>query len=406
MPAVITSRSEEPAAATAALRDAAPGGHRLYWIDWLRFLAAFAVMAEHARAANWKERFPWHDSAHPFLRGLFYSATTFGRPAVVIFFILSGWLVGGNVIRKVRAGTFDAASYAADRFARVYVPLVPALLLTAAAVRAFDAPLHPVHYLACLVGVQDIYSIAPGQNAPLWTLAYEIWFYVLTGCAAVLCRRGSTPTQRVVAGAGAALAVTHCLMLQWTYAACWILGVAGPWVRSRIAPRARGWLAAASGLVLVTATVFYQSAMDILPAFSVVMENWMPTAEASQLVIGLSALVLVASVADLAPGTRVGQRIERTGVSLAAFSYTLYLTHYPIIWSLGLCLEPMPRMLDGPSTLRFLLWLSIGLAVALGMYALFESRTPQVRRWLRARIGGGPVRAEVVPGPVPVIAGA
>ena len=193
-----------------------PARHHLYWIDWLRFLAAFVVVADHTRAFNWNGFMTYTGEEHSPALALFISLFSLGRQAVVVFFVLSGWLVGGHVLERVRAGTFDAAAYAADRLSRVYVPLLPALLFTVAIVRAFDGTVHPMRYVACLFGLQDVSGIpTPGVNAPLWTLGYEIWFYVLAGCAGVACRRGKRGWTQLAGAAGAALAMGICVALGW-----------------------------------------------------------------------------------------------------------------------------------------------------------------------------------------------
>ena len=49
---------------------------------------------------------------------------------VMIFFVLSGYLVGGSAL--LRADSFDFKRYAVARFSRIYIVLIPALLLTVA----------------------------------------------------------------------------------------------------------------------------------------------------------------------------------------------------------------------------------------------------------------------------------
>ena len=60
----------------------------------------------------------------------FYFLTGIHREGVAIFFAVSGFLVGGGVWRSLRRSRFDAKVYFASRFARIYVVLLPALVLT------------------------------------------------------------------------------------------------------------------------------------------------------------------------------------------------------------------------------------------------------------------------------------
>ena len=112
MPAIAPARPVETVSVTSALRDAAPGGHRLYWIDWLRFLAAATVLFDHLCAMNWTDQGGAPDPRRNGLATLLVVPIHLGREAVIVFFVLSGALVGGLTLRKVRAGDFDPAAYA------------------------------------------------------------------------------------------------------------------------------------------------------------------------------------------------------------------------------------------------------------------------------------------------------
>lgn len=46
---------------------------------------------------------------------------------VLVFFFISGLLITSSVLRKTERGAFNAADYFADRFARIFTPLVPVL---------------------------------------------------------------------------------------------------------------------------------------------------------------------------------------------------------------------------------------------------------------------------------------
>ncbi len=360
---------------------------RLYWVDWLRFGAALAVVLDHTRAFYFLGFDRYSGFEHPAARAVFISLFSLGRQAVAVFFVLSGWLVGGNAIRKVRAGTFDAAAYTADRFSRVYVPLIPALLLTLAILRVIESPIKPKEFAACFVSWQGVGAVkAPGGNAPLWTLSFEVWFYVLAGGAAVAFRRASMPWQRLAGGAVAAFAAWVCVELSWAYLVCWLIGAAGYWLRDRIRPAGRPWTAAGGLLFMAAGTVIYQLNEDVLPPVPPAVDEWLPPSEVAQWMVSAGALALIASLVSAAPRSRAGRWIEWAGTPLAAFSYTLYLTHYPVIVALRTDLGPVKPKWTFGSVTHAVSWVVICLAVALVMYALFERQTPRARRWLRAKL--------------------
>ena len=363
----------------------ARNGEHLYWVDWLRFLSALLVVLDHTRNFNWM---PWETvsgTAHPVALCLFLSVTLLGRQAVVVFFVLSGLLVGGKILARVRQGTFDPASYAADRLSRIYVPLLPALLLTAAVTAGYGGNLYPWDYLGCLAGFQTAFTDLPRVNGPVWTLAYEVWFYVLGGCAGAACLRGWPTGKRLAAGAGAAVALAMlCGGLNPTYLACWLLGAGGFALRDRIR-RGHGPLAALGGLMAVAGMAAYQMDVYVLPPLPPALARWQPSLDGAQFLEAAGVLLCVACLIQMPPRTRGAAWVERQGTRLAAFSYTLYLTHMPLLYMLGGWGRQMPPVVTIPSLGRALAWLA-GVAVGVWMlYWLFETRTPAVRRWLRER---------------------
>ncbi len=369
----------------------APAGRpHLYWIDWLRFLAAATVLLDHVCDANWFGQNVAVDPRHKTLLTFLTAPIHLGREAVVVFFVLSGTLVGGLTLRKMRDGTFDAAGYAADRLARVYVPLVPALLLTAASVRMLDDPMAPLQYLGCLLGLQGVVTHHPYANGPLWSLSYEIWFYVLAGCVAVAAGgRGRTGRVRRLAWEIGALTLgILCFRLQWTYFACWLLGAAGMGLSERIAKPARPW-AMLAGVALMFAGVagFRPDLLALVPLLGL-LSGWSWLDQAATLTLGAGTLLLVASICRSVPASPTGARIERLGTTLAAFSYTLYLTHMPILRVFASTSARLPELVTWYALFRLTWWAAACLAVAWVMYVLFEKQTPRVRRWLRAHFDG------------------
>lgn len=61
----------------------------------------------------------------------FYGVHGFGHVAVMVFFVLSGFLVGGEIVRSAVNGEFEWGSYLVRRAARIYPAFIAALALTA-----------------------------------------------------------------------------------------------------------------------------------------------------------------------------------------------------------------------------------------------------------------------------------
>ena len=123
----------------------------------------------------------------------FAASFELGHQAVLGFFVMSGYLVGGSVLASIRKGKDFLREYAIHRFARIYVVTVPALILTFIVdsfgrkflpnADFYDLPLFAGHYSASVfignvLNLQEIHTPTYGTNSPLWSLACEFWYYI------------------------------------------------------------------------------------------------------------------------------------------------------------------------------------------------------------------------------------
>src|SRR5258708_5818586 len=101
---------------------------RFVHLDMLRGLAALGVVVGHARGFIVVQ----YAGAPSDALGaqLFYFATSLGHQCVLAFFALSGYLVGGGALRNIRVGDWCLSQYMLRRLVRLWMVLVPALLLT------------------------------------------------------------------------------------------------------------------------------------------------------------------------------------------------------------------------------------------------------------------------------------
>jgi len=154
---------------------------KYHWLDWARFFAAFWVLVVHARSSNWNAYGDLHSEAQTWPVAIFFAVTRLGYEAVIFFFVLSGFLVGGKLLERCLDKSFDVSAYALDRVTRIYVPLVPAVIFSAilAVFRSKQVDLSTV--IGNLLGLQGVLVRSVPGNEPLWSLAYETWFYVMAG---------------------------------------------------------------------------------------------------------------------------------------------------------------------------------------------------------------------------------
>lgn len=113
----------------------------------------------------------------------------YGHSAVVVFFVLSGYVIAYVTDQKET----DWRTYTASRVSRVYSVAIPALVVTLVADaigRAHDPSLYKypwdqfaVRMVAAMAMLNEFWFIAitPFSNVPYWSIAYESWFYLLFG---------------------------------------------------------------------------------------------------------------------------------------------------------------------------------------------------------------------------------
>jgi len=171
-------------------------------LDFLRGFAALLVLADHLRAFCFLD---FSDLGRSdFFDYIFYFLTGLGHQAVMIFFVLSGFFIGGSVFHKISDGTWGWGDYLANRLSRLWVVLIPALVLTFAFDEAgifltggngyngeFNQMIHSgpmlngrldtgfLCFLSNLFFLQTIISPVFGSNGPLWSLCNEFWYYII-----------------------------------------------------------------------------------------------------------------------------------------------------------------------------------------------------------------------------------
>lgn len=365
-------------------------------ISLLRGLCAVEVAAAHLRA----EFFPGLRAiADP---PLAYQAlaffTGFAHQAVVLFFLISGWLVGGSLLGKI--GQPQALqAYAIDRLSRLWTVLIPTfVLMLLFGVLAGQLIPNTIDYSRSnsysllsfagnLVGLQTVTMEPFGGNFPLWSLANETWYYLMFPLLLVLVT-GSTPARRVLAML-TLVAIGLALPSDMTlYFLVWSLGAMFSRVRIDCSNAVRWLMLAVFGAMAVYFRLTGYN--DDMTAASFVQD----------LVYSLVFLLFLCSMHIKAgPASPRLARLRSGATFFAEFSFTLYVFHIPLIrlmqhvglhvWG-GYRLSPSNWIDYG---IYFSL-LGVVLVLSYGSYLLFESHTPKVRRWLKELLlSNAPVHA-------------
>lgn len=156
------------------------------YLDLVRFLAACLVYLYHSNQRLLVE---------PIL-----PASNYGHSSVIVFFVLSGYVIA--YITDTKENTWT--SYSASRLSRVYSVAVPAVALTLI-LDTLGRALYPALYsgypgdqlmlrsVASLLFANEVWfvSITSLSNVPYWSICYEIWYYAAFGLFTFLPRKAA-----------------------------------------------------------------------------------------------------------------------------------------------------------------------------------------------------------------------
>lgn len=341
-----------------------------------------------------------------------------GYLGVDLFFVISGFLITGQVLAGLRAGRFSAAQFYARRARRLLPAAYVVLALTMLGSPLWLAPLEAAdlarqHWGALgfvsniVLWAQSGYFDVAAELKPLlhfWSLSLEEQYYLLLPPLLLMAGTGRRGLGLVLVLTGASLLLGLDLQRVDASAAFYLLpsrawelglGSLAAWAH------AGGWRAPALGrwpAVLLLLTL----PLTPLPAWGGIGH---PGANA--LLIALATAALLLSV-----GRPQAPRALRPVVALGDISYSLYLVHWPLIafvnnawvgmsdapglaqarlaagaaslplaWLLWRCVEQTTRRWPLPRRLRD--W-GLVLAVTLAL-ALLPLLTPAAQRTLDAR---------------------
>jgi peptidoglycan/LPS O-acetylase OafA/YrhL len=313
------------------------------YLDALRFSAALVV-------------FVGHYSAHRHSGGLFWQAFPYGRTAVLVFFVLSGFVIAW--ISETKEKTLE--EYALSRAARLYSVILPVLLITAVLDglgSAIDPRLYELEWRLSTVdplvgyalsvvflGQSWTLDVAPRSDLPFWSLNYEAWYYVLFAAAVFL--RGQ---RRMAALAVAALVAGPKIFLLFPV---WLMGV--------VAWRWRAMLPPVCGTPLAFGAVALLIGFESLGGSLLFEHMNMPWLLSScspyDYIVGALVAFFIVGLAN-ASLPMPGATVERLVRYLAGATFGLYLLHNPLLIFLG---TVIPGAADRPVRRILLFGLTLG----------------------------------------------
>ena len=337
------------------------------YLDALRFAAAFAVLLSHTGRVS---------------GGMFWRMQPYGHTAVIVFFVLSGFVIAW--VTETRERTVE--EYTLSRMARLYSVVLPAVITTAVldhVAMAIDPSLYapesitrmdqrPLYvffgYVLSLVFLGQNWTLEmfPGSNIAFWSLDYEAWYYILFGLAMFLEGR-----RRIVALVGAALLAGPRILLLLPL---WLMGWSA-WRWRALLPKQLGVLVALGAV----AVFIWTQALGGWLLFHPSNSRWLPTdfSPYDYFVAVLVTLLIVGLANASLP--MPGEAVRRLIRFLAGTTFGLYLLHQPLLNFFGTIIPGPPDRL----THRLLVF-GLTLGVAISVSHVIEQQKGPLKRALRS----------------------
>jgi len=284
-------------------------------LDLLRFAAALVVLFFHCRYSI----FP-------------------GYEAVIIFFVLSGYLISSTVYTLIANNRWSWKEYLIKRMTRLYVVLIPALFLSLFAALLikgfahipfdFKNSLNMKSFLGCLLFLQKtrINANCFALNDPLWSLSFEFWYYMLFPCL-LLVYYSNSAVKKFVYGCLSLLMLFLVGKTIALYFIIWLIGfllflLRKTSIQSKLVRRV--FLA----VTFLSALFFMEFNYLTLHTQNVPADDLRRFLIDSGVAFSVAGFLLFAK-SQLPDKERTGK--DTLWKKLSGFSYTLYLTHYPLM---------------------------------------------------------------------------
>lgn len=300
-------------------------------LDSIRGLSALVVLIGHTHQAFLR----------PTLGETSIYVGFFTQFAVMVFFVLSGFLIGKSICNNInKNGQFSVAQYAKDRALRLYPPLIAAiilmLLLISIAPYFFasgtndylqipgfqfirqEFTTNSKQIIGALTFINEFKTTTPTINGPLWSLPLEVWYYVI---AAIIFL---WPERKLMAGALLILVaiITYKNQLFFMLMPIWFSGLGLALIHQKRPSMHNTFFGALFGLFTVGTIFCIWLVFNREPSGSGV---WLDRMNHYRLMSGLWFCCALALI--MGGAIRFPKIFHRT----SGFSYTLYIIHFPII---------------------------------------------------------------------------
>lgn len=349
--------------------------NHFYWLDALRFIAAFMVLFSHTRNDFF---LPWGElpsEQHNPISLVFYFLGRLGHEAVIVFFVLSGFLVGGRGFERIQKGDFRIANYLIDRFSRIYPPLLITILFYFITCIFIDTENWDWAVAFCnLLNLQGI--CCKSLVSPFWSLSYEWWFYLVLATIGLIATRKRKMAGFLLFVITTSIFIVNIMKLH--YLLIWIIGAISYLTRP---DKKNIWVLCSSFIGILVGIILWQISTDsnsIQIAFKI--EN----SKIIEVFLATMVAIFVQQIILYEPKNNFVHYIEYNLGRLAIFSYTLYLAHRVVLmWVFKFIFDKSNGDMSVYSFCSYFAILAICLFSCWILYLCAEKYSPNIRKYLK-----------------------
>ena len=367
------------------------------WLDLFRGLSALIVLACHLRAALFVDFYTLTETSY--FEKIFYFITSLGHQAVMVFFVLSGFFVGGSILNH--KNNFKFKDYLIARLSRLWVVLIPALFFTALIDQIINLYLPELiegsfyktlssgpnnnysssilTFLGNISFLQTSYVSSFGTNSPLRSLANEFCYYMLFPMIMIVTGRLQYSFKHKFYFFILLLIFIFFLAHYFLYGfIIWLFGVGVYIVYTRVDKNF-------NFIFFLTSVIFF--CFSIINSKIDIIMKLFSISDSIDLIIGFTFAMFLISIKNENLNNKLKKKIYLFSQKLSDISYSLYVFHFPIvmlIFSLFYSNDQIIFNLSG--IIQYLIWMILIIIFSYLMWFVFEKNTYKVRNFINVKL--------------------
>ena len=348
------------------------------WLDVIRFVAALMVVFCHSRNDFFLPYGELSPEQQTPLSMAFYALGRLGHEAVIVFFVLSGFLVGGAGLKRIFNQSFNLKSYAIDRLVRIYLPLISSIFLFLVTCIILRKPFDIICAIGNLLNLQE--SFVEPLVGPYWSLAYEMWFYISVAAFYLIIRNGKGKWWGLaIMGM---IGVVFVNGLDFFYFFLWLLGA----FSFLTLPKKGNKLVLIVSVVIMLLSMALTQILSDSHSVSIIIPG-VSNYKMAELLLALSICVFIQQIIQFPPKRNFSRIVEEKLGSCAKFSYTLYLSHrifflllFAFVYKQGI------GQFNAKDLLIYLSFLIVSVVLCWLFYMITERYTQYIKDYLKSKI--------------------